>query len=189
LVQSVGWTRIGILSGWSSDLRAHLEQEQAKWHTTDELAQLPRYYPAAPVCSEYDKGDCASFQAMDAAEHTVDPAVTASPILDHRDPSLLASLAVSAAPAQPGSAELWLQHHQGRWQRSVTLIHLQHHSHYNNMTGWVDLEQLDDSAGGLPVYLEHLDRSIQVNFANLFLVNPTLALAPPAIPDFNRGGG
>jgi hypothetical protein len=157
-VPSVG--RIGILSGWSPELRASLEQEQAEWNTADELARRPQYDPTAPVCFEYDQGDCASLQTLKAAAYTGAPAVTASA---HCNPTQLASLAVSEVVVQPSPAELWLRHHQGRWQRRVTLNQLNHHSQYNNMTGWADLEQLEASAGGppklLPVHLEHLNRS------------------------------
>ena len=81
---------------------------------------------------------------------------------------------------QPGHC--WLRNLEGRWQRRVLLNQLQQHKQYNGMLGWVDIEELEASAGGAPklllVHIESLYRSLHVNSSYLFLVSPNLLARP-----------
>ena len=76
----------------------------------------------------------------------------------------------------------WLRHHEGRWQRRVLLHQLQQHTQYNGLKGWVDVEELEASAGGSPklllVHIESLNRALHVNSSHLFLVSPNLLARP-----------
>ena len=81
---------------------------------------------------------------------------------------------------QPGHC--WLRNLEGRWQRRVLLNQLQQHKQYNGMLGWVDIEELEASAGGSPklllVHIESLNRPLHVNSSYLFLVSPNLLARP-----------
>ena len=76
----------------------------------------------------------------------------------------------------------WLRITDGRCQRRVLINQLQLYPQYNGLEGWVDLEQIATCSAErpelLPVRVEHLDKTLRVNSAHLFLVSPNLQPRP-----------
>lgn len=173
-----GGGTIGIPADWEGVIRDTCEQELAEWQEECVQQQRPQQPGALDnILAIYDLGDRASLDAPSAS--------TAELSAMNRTAESVASLpddrTVGLRPTIPDQ-DHWLRPWEGRWQRKVLLNQLLQHPQYNGLTGWVDLEQLECSAGARPqllaVFVESLSRTLQVNSTNIFLVGPNLLTRP-----------